>query len=707
METNTRGHNGWKLPLVMGALGAISASITFVPLSWDLSELELPEVIYSLVFALAMALGVSIGWPRSEVTRPNLPLFFAGIASLRWQAFSLFRLSTFLFGVPTFLDPTFLNSVMSLRAATMALQAVLVLLGASFAVPKLARPTFIGTIGACGALIGFIGDYFVWNPHLPIVLYSVLVPLVDHFVPDMVFGAVLGYFLLRVSTATSSPQLSTPEQRHRESESIAGEQPASSLTGPPSALAAAARTGLRQLEDAAKVQLRSVEMRVQSASFLREFWSSLTAYTFTLGLVLIIFAPARIESPQMFLFIFLAALLSTFSVVRLWRPVIALVSLIFGLFFVAYPLIWFSNSLDLMARAVPDDPVFQELGTLLAALFTSPLMLIGWRILADGMRVATTNRNHRGLLTTVEPGLRGFLKSISACFGIHPICAWIAQIWRRLVAIGLFVLSSLVGGAITFCVIVLIVTGMMYPVLFSDVAVVVGGLFAAGVTITAMLRNIARRFARLSVEELSQVDKRAPILFLRSFHDDQVKLKRPRMGPIRWLLAAGEPMPVLDHILLEELTPIGPLVAIGLPGSPPPFGAARTYHNDNEWQNAVVRLTKSARLIVLVVDDTPGVNWELVHIDSSGYRSKTVYLLPPRLTPRIEAARVLQRELLNAKTSDLADWLPEPCIGWHQKADGKVSVFTSPRPTRDSYVSALRLVRLDDASGSVTAPLTT
>jgi hypothetical protein len=402
------------------------------------------------------------------------------------------------------------------------------------------------------------------------------------------------------------------------------------------------------------------------------------------------------------------------SIARMWRTTAVLISLIVGLFLlIALPL---NTILSVINRTdVPHEPLIYAAMIAGGLLGSSVAMLFGWRILVDSWKVATTSDDECDLYTMGQRGLR----VVAAAFGIHPICGWLPGAWRRLVAAGLFILSAAVLGVTIIWAIYVSVTEvprlLITPLLLSVshgepmrsmvvaqswMPIILFISVAAGVAIATTFRYFARRFARVSVENLSRLDKRTPILFLRSFHDDQVKLDRPKQNLFTRLVTMGAPPPTLDAVLLEECTPLGPVVAIGVPGSPPPFGAARTYADDQEWQNVVANLAQDSRLIVIVVDDTPGVDWELRHIEGSGLSAKTLYLLPPRLAPPAEAGRILGRELLHSSNlngsdgaSNLSDWLAAPCIGWHQTPDGKVVIFTSARPTRDSYVCALRLVR--------------
>jgi hypothetical protein len=183
-------------------------------------------------------------------------------------------------------------------------------------------------------------------------------------------------------------------------------------------------------------------------------------------------------------------------------------------------------------------------------------------------------------------------------FGIAAICAWLEP-RRRRVSVLLFFLATAVfclfaqglwGSLFTFLprlellsrdVIACYSITPALPdchnyllILTLSTIVLYPAAFALNLLILAGLRFSARRFTRLSLERLISSDTRPVILFLRSFRDDQVRLKKPVRSLFRRMISVGEPSPTLDHLLLEEGTPHGPVVAIGAPGSTPPFGAA-------------------------------------------------------------------------------------------------------------------------------------
>ncbi len=92
------------------------------------------------------------------------------------------------------------------------------------------------------------------------------------------------------------------------------------------------------------------------------------------------------------------------------------------------------------------------------------------------------------------------------------------------------------------------------------------------------------------------------------------------------------------------------------------------------------------------------MRWELAHLFGKNYERKTLFLLPPRLAPPAEAARVLPAALTHWKKpgdwgghiSEIARNEQRFCIGWFWRDDGQVEVFTSQH---DSYLAYLLAVR--------------
>lgn len=337
------------------------------------------------------------------------------------------------------------------------------------------------------------------------------------------------------------------------------------------------------------------------------------------------------------------------------------------------------------------------------------------RILIDAWWLVRTKADSRSLVAATPDRVRlaGVLARI---VGIHPICSWLPGAGRRAFAAALFMATTFVVSLS----LALAIYGVFNPHVAdtaTELAACLGGssgphplatvhcglgvvtmlalpigIFVL-VTIAALLRWLARTSARTSLEAIGASDNRPPILFLRSFGDDQVKLRRAARGAFHGLLSLGEPSPRFDHLLFEEATPIGPVVAIGMPGRPAPFGAARAFVHENEWKEVVASIAGAARAIVVVLDDTDGVLWELAHIRAAGHEQKTLFVLPPRLANAADARRLLARELSAAGSMAVAvpDFNPhEVCIGWYRTGAGRLKVLTATSTASASYVAALR-----------------
>ena len=226
-------------------------------------------------------------------------------------------------------------------------------------------------------------------------------------------------------------------------------------------------------------------------------------------------------------------------------------------------------------------------------------------------------------------------------------------------------------------------------------------------------RYVARRFTRLSLEQLISADPRRPILFLRSFRDDQVRLRKPGGNLFRRMVSVGEPRPTLDHVLLEEGTPHGPVVAIGAPGSTPPFGAARAYVSDAEWRETVSDLSHAAGAIVMSVDETEGVRWELQHILGQNHVPKTLFLVPPRLMPAAVLSRSLP--LAFAEWDGADNWVTaicrivaeerRLCVGWFWRPDGRIELLTTRRASYLAYAIAVRVFLGRSLDAATTQPV--
>jgi len=168
-------------------------------------------------------------------------------------------------------------------------------------------------------------------------------------------------------------------------------------------------------------------------------------------------------------------------------------------------------------------------------------------------------------------------------------------------------------------------------------------LIQYGLTIPIFLyafkcQRLARQCRALSIEEAAGRDRRAPILFLRSFADDAIQV---RTAPILTLERMPLECPAVDpkfwgklirfeEVLAGALWGIGPVVAIGAPGEDlPQPGAVRSYYDDASWQSEVKALMRHAQLVFVVPSTHKWLRWEIETLFQLGLAAKIVFVLPP------------------------------------------------------------------------------
>ncbi len=203
-------------------------------------------------------------------------------------------------------------------------------------------------------------------------------------------------------------------------------------------------------------------------------------------------------------------------------------------------------------------------------------------------------------------------------------------------------------------------------------------------------------FMRRSLVEAQGSDRRAPILFLRSFLDDQVALQSGPMGLEQWQFDGTSRHLSLDHLIAEEGVAFGPTVALGNPDDPaPPYGVARGYFDHADWQAAAAQLCADASAIIFVLDSTEGVAWEINHIASRGHAAKTLFLLAPGDIGADQngegplLSRVMMR--LGHEPSAVRDALRLPDIfGMEVSERGDITLLTLGDPSGYGYLIALR-----------------
>jgi YVTN family beta-propeller protein len=178
------------------------------------------------------------------------------------------------------------------------------------------------------------------------------------------------------------------------------------------------------------------------------------------------------------------------------------------------------------------------------------------------------------------------------------------------------------------------------------------GLAAAPYTLT-------RRLWLRQPEQIRDRDTRDPVLLLRSWADDHLRIRGRRADRHALLERLSfRRWDRFEEIVVDNLWRHGPVIALAEPGTRlPPLGAVREVHDDDDWQDAVRTHISECVLLVVVVDRTENVIWEIREIIRLGALHKAVFVLPP--VPAAEG-RVRERVLGAALSlpADAFDALP-------------------------------------------------
>jgi hypothetical protein len=213
-------------------------------------------------------------------------------------------------------------------------------------------------------------------------------------------------------------------------------------------------------------------------------------------------------------------------------------------------------------------------------------------------------------------------------------------------------------------------------------------VIAAVIMAARMAWRLGTRLHRRRRDEIVLKEK-PPVLLLRSFADDAAKIPPSALLPRLFFRRKR-----LEEMIGEELTRIGPFVAIGKPGERlPQLGAQRLYVADDEWQDVVRAYIGRAGRIIMIAGTTHWVRWELASTIEQGSLDKLLVVFP-RLTDAERAAR-----WENLKPAFQA-------TRWEQSAaqvtvaralallvgeDGRFAIITSRRGHESDYEAALRI----------------
>lgn len=185
-------------------------------------------------------------------------------------------------------------------------------------------------------------------------------------------------------------------------------------------------------------------------------------------------------------------------------------------------------------------------------------------------------------------------------------------------------------------------------------AIIVPSSFVVGILMVIPI-NLSSYGRRLLAGGPDPSDDRPPVLLLRSFDDDGLKVMSQwqfSLGDILWLwhpfkvlnwFFAGHPL-TLEERMARKLSRLGPVIAVGRPGERlPPIGFARRYYHNDSWKDAVERHIRDCQLVVMVLgkidksedpEKEVGLAWEIrtlieMGVDGRLGAEQLVLAIPP------------------------------------------------------------------------------
>lgn len=184
-------------------------------------------------------------------------------------------------------------------------------------------------------------------------------------------------------------------------------------------------------------------------------------------------------------------------------------------------------------------------------------------------------------------------------------------------------------------VLVIFVLGGLYRRLGVMWAVVISLVSLGSAFLGRHLYHIGKRMAAPEGNYKRQRDQRNPVLYLRSFMDDDVAARVVKGSTLMPGESAVTPYSLTfsvtteEEIIAKELERIGPCIAVGRRNERlPPLGMARMYFDDEHWQEGVRELMQRAELVIMRAGMTEGFLLELGMAVEFVNPEKVIIILP-------------------------------------------------------------------------------
>ena len=224
----------------------------------------------------------------------------------------------------------------------------------------------------------------------------------------------------------------------------------------------------------------------------------------------------------------------------------------------------------------------------------------------------------------------------------------------------------------------------------------------------AGLYHRAKVRAALDAQGVMDADLRPPVLYLRSFADEELAVRarwhRRRSLVDNWTAWHER----LEEVLARQLAAYGPVVAIGMPGERDArLGAAREYVSDEGWQTTIVERMQRAGIIAVTIGRSEGLQWEMSTAARLGALGKCVFIFPGVPAAEVDRRWNAVREAVGTEAGAAVDaQITAAALTAVPTQDGVVVVTGrrrdewnyGARGVRPGHVGGPDVMRLDRAS---------
>ncbi len=196
-----------------------------------------------------------------------------------------------------------------------------------------------------------------------------------------------------------------------------------------------------------------------------------------------------------------------------------------------------------------------------------------------------------------------------------------------------------------------------YP-LFERAAFALGAVYAFCAFVNSGGQGLKR-----SALEAESADSRAPVLMLRAFSVDSIEVSVYSPSP----LGLSERSRRLEEVVISHFKELGPPVAVGdWREMIPKGGSARGYFENDSWRDYVKIQCSRAVCIIVFLENSAELRWEISQVASQGGLYKTVVIFPPWDPKDPQKMSMIRSELewlwsslanaLGELPSDIVDW---------------------------------------------------